>query len=404
MEPVLEGVKVVEVGEWVFVPAASAVLADWGADVIKVEHPQRGDSMRGIMSVIESTGVDTGGFNYLVEQSNRGKRSVGLDLATPRGRDVFLRLVSEADVLITSLLEPSRQRLGITYEDLADLNPRLIYARGHGQGQRGPDADRGGVDAVSFWARGGVGSALTRPGEPLVAQRQAIGDLTAAMFLAGGVAAALFRRSVTGKGGLVDVSLFNTATWILSPDILSGHLTGSIPVMSPRDSGAPLNPLTGQYHTSDGRIIVLGMLQSDSYWPGFCRALGLERMIDDPTCDSFEKREHNEAVFKTIRDTFLASPLSFWRDRLTSNGCVWMPVQSPLDVPEDPQAVANGYLPIHPTAPQAILAASPVQFNNGMVEIRTGAPELGQHTEEVLLELGLDWEAIAELKANSVVT
>jgi crotonobetainyl-CoA:carnitine CoA-transferase CaiB-like acyl-CoA transferase len=404
MEPVMEGVKVIEVGEWVFAPAAGAVLADWGADVIKVEHPQRGDSMRGIMDVIASTGVDTGDFNYLIEQSNRGKRSIGLDLASPRGREVFLDLVAGADVLITSLLEPSRRRLGVAYEDLAELNPRLIYARGHGQGQRGPDADSGGVDAVSFWARGGVGSALTRPGEPLVAQRQAIGDLTAAMFLAGGVAAALFRRSVTGKGGLVDVSLFNSATWILAPDILSGHLTGSIPVMSPRDAGAPLNPLTGQYSTEDDRIIILGMLQSDGYWPGFCRALGLERLIDDTACDTFKKREHNETLYATIRDTFRSAPLDHWRDRLTDNGCVWTPVQSPLDVPEDPQAIANGYLPAHPSVPQAILAASPVQFNNGMVEIDRGAPEMGEHTEEILLELGLDWDAIAKLKSDSIVT
>ena len=404
MEPVLEGVKVVEVGEWVFVPAASAVLADWGADVVKVEHPERGDSMRGIMSVIESTGVDTGGFNYLVEQSNRGKRSLGLDLSHEEGRAIFLKLVAEADVLITSLLEPSRRRLGITYDDLKEINPRLIYARGHGQGQRGPDADSGGVDAVSFWARGGVGSALTQPGEQLVAQRQAIGDLTAAMILAGGVAAALFRRTVTGNGGLVDVSLFNTATWILSPDILSGHLTGNIPVMSPRDAGAPLNPLTGQYRTEDDRIVVLGMLQSDSYWPGFCRALGLDAMIEDPDYDTFAKRQANEPLYRAIQHAFRSRPLAYWRDRLTEGGCVWMPVQSPLDVPSDPQAVVNGYLPAHPTVPGAILAASPVQFNDGMVEINSGAPELGAHTEEILLQMGFDWDSIARLKADAVVT
>ncbi len=399
----LEGVKVVELGEWVFVPATAAVLADWGADVVKIEHPERGDSMRGILSVIKQTGADTGDFNYLVEQSNRGKRSLGLDVRDPDGKALFLRLIEQADVFVTSLLEPSRRRLGITYEDLQSVNPRLVYARGHGFGQRGPDADSGAIDAVAFWARGGVGSVFTEPGRPLIGQRQAFGDYTSAMFLAGGIAAALFRRSVTGKGGLVDVSLFGAAAWMLSPDILASHYSGVVPQMGGSSEAAPMNPLTGHYRTADDRIVILGMIQPDPHWSAFCEALQLGDDTEQ-AYDSFEKRSYDEAVWRRIKEMFASQPLSHWRERLQGSGCVWMAVQTPPEVPDDPQAVANGYVPEHPTIPGARLVASPVQYDDGMVELTKGAPDLGQHTEEVLLELGLGWPQILELKERSVIT
>jgi crotonobetainyl-CoA:carnitine CoA-transferase CaiB-like acyl-CoA transferase len=404
MEPLLEGVKVVELAEWVFAPATAAVLRDWGADVVKIEHPERGDSMRGILSVIKQTGADTGDFNYLVEQSNRGKRSIGLDLRQDEGRALFLRLIEQADVFVTSLLEPSRRRLGITWDDLSAINPRLIYARGTGFGQKGPDADSGAIDAVAFWARGGVGSVFTEPGRPLMGQRQAFGDYTSAMFLAGGVAAALYRRSVSGRGGLVDVSLFGAATWMLSPDILASHYSGVVPNMGGGSATtAPMNPLTGHYRTADDRIIILGMIQPDPHWPALCKVLELGDDVEQ-TYDSFAKREHVDDVWQLIRRAFAAQPLAHWRERFRGSGCVWMSVQTPPEVPDDPQAVANGYVPAHPTIPRARLVASPVQYNDSPVEITAGAPELGQHTEEVLLELGLDWPQIVELKDRSVIT
>src|SRR5262245_17976205 len=399
----LEGVKVVELAEWVFVPATAAVLADWGADVVKIEHPERGGSMRGILSVIKQTGADSGDFNYLVEQSNRGKRSLGLDVRDPEGKALFLRLIEGADVFVTSLLEPSRRRLGVTYEDLQAVNPRLVYARGHGFGQRGPDADSGAIDAVAFWARGGVGSVFTEPGRPLIGQRQAFGDYTSAMFLAGGIAAALFRRSVTGKGGLVDVSLFGAATWMLSPDILASHYSGVVPQMGHSGDAAPMNPLTGHYRTADDRLVILGMIQPDPHWSAFCQAVQLGDDTEQ-AYDSFEKRSYDEAIWRRIQETFASQPLSHWRERLEGSGCVWMAVQTPPEVPDDPQAIANGYVPEHPTIPRARLVASPVQYDDGMVELTQGAPDMGQHTEEVLLELGLDWPQILELKERSVIT
>lgn len=404
MEPMLEGIKVVELGEWVFVPAAAAVLGDWGADVVKIEHPERGDSLRGMLSLLKATGADTDDFHYLVEQCNRGKRSVGMDLRIPEAREAFLQLIAEADVFVTSLLEPSRERLGVTYEDLKAVNPRLVYARGHGFGQRGPDADTGAIDVVAFWARGGVGSTFTEPGEPLMPQRQAFGDYTSAMFLAGGIAAALFRRSVTDEGGLVDVSLFGSAAWILSPDILAGNYSGVIPNMRPPATGdAPMNPLTGHYKTADDRLIILGMLQADSYWSAFTDALELGEELRDQY-DSMDSRSFNLELYERIQQAFRAHPLSEWRRRLEASDLVWTAVQTPPEIPDDPQAVANGYTPVHPTIPKARLVSSPVQYNNGVVEFSAGAPEVGANTEEVLLELGLDWDAITALKEKSAIT
>jgi crotonobetainyl-CoA:carnitine CoA-transferase CaiB-like acyl-CoA transferase len=403
MDALLPGVKVIELAEFVFVPSAAAILADWGADVIKVEDPRRGDTLRGNLGVLQAAGFDTGDYAYLVEQTNRGKQSIGLDLHHPDGLAIFKRLVSQADVLLTSFLEPSRQRLGVTYDQLKSLNPRLIYARGHGQGQRGPASTLGGNDMTSFWARSGMGYVLREPGQALPYQRHAFGDFTSGMFLAGGVAAALYQRSVTGVGGLVDVSLLGSAIWMMAPDIISSNFTGKVP---PHLSFGSVqgNPLTGLYETSDERHILLGMLKPDRYWARFCSAIGRPDLVDHPSFNTFAKRRRNEELTRIISQAFTEKPLDYWRRTLTEAGCVWTAVQSPLDVSEDPQVLANGYLPQHPTRPNARLASSPIQFNDGTLEIRSGAPELGQDTEDILLELGLSWPDITRLKDDAVIS
>lgn len=400
MEPMLAGVRVVEVAEWGFVPSASAVLADWGANVIKVEHPVRGDPLREVVS--SGLVADTGDYDYMVEHFNRGKRSLGLDLAHADGRSIFLKLILNADVLVTSFLEPTRRKLGITYADLSPLNPRLVYAVGSGQGQRGPDAAKPGFDSISFWSRGGIAHMLTPAGGPLVMQSAAYGDVTAGLYIAGGVAAALYRRSVTGKGGTVDVSLLGTAIWTLGPDIMASHLLGHDPL---RPAGAiPANPLVGVYATGDSRFIVLNMMQSDRYWADFCQALGRVDLITDPQFGNAEQRSENRAALQAlIRDAFAASTIDDLDLRLTAHNCVWSRVQSPWEVARDPQTGANGYLLPNPDRPEGRLAASPVQYKNDFVQPRSGAPRAGQHSEEILQELGMTGDQIARLKSEGVV-
>jgi crotonobetainyl-CoA:carnitine CoA-transferase CaiB-like acyl-CoA transferase len=402
MEQVLRGVCVIEVAQWWFVPAAGAVLADWGADVIKIEHPTAGDPLRGLVTA----GImpATGGVNFMVEQPNRGKRSVGLDLAKPEGRALLYRLVEKADVFLTNFLPNARERLKIDVDDIRAVNPRIIYARGHGQGPNGPERDKGGYDAASFWCRGGIAQALTRPDAPApVMQRAAFGDSTGGMTLAGGVAAALFHRERTGKGTVVDISLLGTAMWIMAPDIIASKLLGmDLPVS---DRNAPPNPIVNSYRTKDGRWLFLNMLQADRNWPDLVRHLGRPDLITEPRfVDARARLEHREACVQELDAIFATRTLAEWRAALASVEGVWAPLQTPRELHADPQAIANGYLPEVEGAngQRFTLVASPVQFDEASVPL-TPAPDLGQHTEEVLLELGLGWEEIGALKESGTI-
>src|SRR6476646_3833600 len=223
---VMDGIKVVEVAEHGFVPSAAAILADWGADVVKVERAT-GDPLRAIMGA--GLVADTGDFNFLFEQFNRNKRGISIDLRSDDGRAALDRLLEWADVFITNFLPSARTKLRIQPEDVWAVNPRLVYAKGHGQGQRGPDADLGGFDAVSFWARGGIGHILTPTEGPMIMQRGAMGDAPSGAMLAGGIAAALYQRERTGKGSVVDVALLNTAVWQLGVDLTATTVTRQEP-------------------------------------------------------------------------------------------------------------------------------------------------------------------------------
>ncbi len=383
---VLEGVKVLELAQYGFVPSAAAVLGDWGADVIKVEHP-RGDPLRGVMA--SGLLADTGDFNFIVEHLNRNKRGVALDLTEPPSHAVFDRLVGWADVFITSLLPSARDRLDVQPETLRRINPSLIYARGHGQGQAGPDADAAGFDSVSYWSRGGLGHMMTPPDGPLVMQRAAMGDSTAGMFLAGGIAGALFHRERTGEAVTVDVSLLSTAIWVLAPDLVSTSVTGEEPPRLGTSASSRSNPLVGAYRTQDGRWVVLNMMDFDRYWPSFCAAAGRPDLADDRRfADPVLRRSSLGPLSELVSETLASEPLSHWRERLTAEGCVWSFMASPGEVLADPQVYANGYMPAHPGHDRARLASSPVQFDDRPVTVRRTAPSVGRDTEEILDALG----------------
>src|SRR6266566_400028 len=382
MATVLDGVQVVEVADWGFVPSAGTALGDWGAEVVKIEHPRHGDPIRGLITGGMIPGAS--GRNFIVEQLGRHKRSVGIDLGTDEGRALLYRLVERADVFLTNFLPDARERLRITYEDLRRVNPRLVYAKGHGQGARGPDARRGGYDGVSFWARGGIADRLSTPGQPYVQQRPAFGDFIGGMCIAGGVAAALFHREKTGEGIELDVSLLGTAMWVLSPDIVAALMYGAL-LPSAGEMRVTPNPLVGNYVCRDGLSIVLMMLQAERFWPHFAETIGRRDLLERYPTPATRPRDE-------------------WARILRASECIWGPLQSPLDLPQDPQVEANGYL-LESPAPEGTVrvCANPVQFAGEPPVVRRAAQDAGAQTEEVLLELGCSWEEIARWKEAGII-
>jgi crotonobetainyl-CoA:carnitine CoA-transferase CaiB-like acyl-CoA transferase len=398
----MEGVRMIEVAAWTFVPAAGAVLADWGADVVKIEHPLGGDPQRGLAAggmMPDST------VNFMIEIPNRGKRSIGLDLATDQGRELLLRLVAGADIFLTNFLPDARRRLRIEVDDLRAVNPDLIYVRGSGNGVRGPDAGRGGYDATSYWARGAVAALVSQGDEYPRPQPIAFGDIAGAQTIAGGIAAALYHRSVTGEPSVVDVSLLAYGLWNASPHIVLSKLLG-IPDMPRRTRDQVSNPITGSFKTADGRTLQLVMLQSDRYWARLCDLLGRPELAGDPRfVDARARAEHSAACVAELDAEFGRRTLDECAALLSQQDGPWAVHQRPIDIFDDAQVQANGFVQTVKAADGAEfdLIANPVQFDDTPPSL-TRAPEMGEHTEEILLELGLTWEELGDLKERGVIS
>jgi crotonobetainyl-CoA:carnitine CoA-transferase CaiB-like acyl-CoA transferase len=404
MTDVMRGVRVVEVAEHTFVPAASALLADWGADVVKIEHVERGDAMRGLAS----TGVTVvgGDVHILLEHSNRGKRSLGLDLTSDKGLEVLHRLVATADVFLTNKLPGVRKKLGIEPEDVRAHNPRIIYVSGTGQGERGPDADKGSYDSLAFWCRSGIAVGIMQPeyGHVPVPPGPGFGDSIGAMTIAGGIMGALFHRERTGEATTVDVSLLASGMWAMGQAIgLSALL--DFPWTPPPSDVARQNPLVSNYLTKDGRWLSLCCLQAGKYWPPLCEVIGRPELADDPRfCDHAALLSHNTEVAEVLQTAFAEHTVAEWRERMADFPGQWTVVQDTLETMADPQTVANGYLQDCESATGVPfrMVAAPVQFG-GQPAKPGRAPEFNEHGDAILAELGLDWDAIVDLKLNGVI-
>jgi crotonobetainyl-CoA:carnitine CoA-transferase CaiB-like acyl-CoA transferase len=396
-----EGVRVIELAQWVFVPVAGALLADWGADVIRVDRPE-GDPYRGL--VTQGIGADSSGVNLSVALANRGKRSVALDLRTDAGMGVMHELLATADVLLTSLRPDALRRLGLDAESVHERYSRIVYARGHGYGVRGPDANMAGYDASAFWARGGMGHVLTPPDrEYPINQRGAMGDRNGAMALAFGIASALFARERTGAGSVVDVSLLATAMWTLSSDVLAALQGGSPRAFA--DRSVTFNPAVGPYRTKDGRHIQLVFLESDRYWPQFCEMVGRSDLATDPRfADHAARVEHGAECVAALDDVFAARTFAEWKVLLADLDAPWAPFQAVEELLDDPQVEANDYIGDVEIegGVNYRLPVVPVQFDERPSDLRR-APEHGEHTELVLLELGHSWDDIAALRDASAI-
>ena len=314
------------------------------------------------------------------------------------------RMLDSADVFLTNMRPKALRRMGLDAETLALRYPSLVCAMGNGYGVRGPDADRPGYDATAFWARGGMAHMLSPPErEYPIGQRGALGDRNGALALAFGVAAALLKRSRTGKGSVVDVSLLSTAIWTLSSDVLAA-LGGDTPMAS-SGRGPLVNPLVGVYRTKDGRHIQLVFLQPDRYWPEFCRLIGREDLSEDPRfADIQVRRENGAACVAALDEEFAKRNYVEWKELLSHLDAPWAPVQSVRELLDDPQVEANGYIGDVVIAGDVAyrLPAVPVQFDGQPPPLRR-APEHGEDTETLLTELGYEWDDITALKQAGVI-
>ncbi len=402
----MEGIRVVEVASWTFVPAAGAVLAEWGADVLKIEHPESGDPQRGLISSGMIPG-GAGGVNYMMEQPNHGKRSVALNLSHPDGRALLYKLCETADVFLTNWLPGPRRRQQIDVDDIRAVNPSIVYVRGHGQGTRGPDADKGGYDGSSYYARSGVLAGIAAGGGvgPYgPTQPPAFGDLPGGQTIAGAIAAALLHKERTGEGSIVDISLLNFGMWAMAANIVSSKLYEGQELPKFTRETLP-NPITNRYLTSDGRMIQLMMLQANRFWPELVTAIGHPELADDPRFATPQAMyEHRSEATKILDDIFAARTFVEWKAALRDISGQWAPVQTPIELHDDPDVIANGYL-VEVTASNGTpfkLVANPVQFDE-QPNVLTRAPEHGEHTDEVLQELGLDWDELIRLKTENAI-
>jgi crotonobetainyl-CoA:carnitine CoA-transferase CaiB-like acyl-CoA transferase len=406
MTPVMDGVRVLEVAQFIFGPAAGALLADWGADVIKIEHPVTGDGQRGLTRWSAATFEPD--RNPLIEGPNRGKRSVGLDISTPEGREVLYELAKSSDVFLTNYLPAVRRKLKIDLADIRAVNPDIIYARASAFGDKGPDRERGGFDGTVFWSHSGIAHALTPPQlEAPLSSLGGIGDMIGGMNLAGGISTALYHRLRTGEALEVDVSLLSTAWWASAATMNASLAAGKVPPAPlPRSGGSSVNPFVGHFKTADGGVISLFLLQPDPYVRTLFEHIGRPELADDPRfAVAHALFENWAAASQVLVEAFAAEPLDYWRGRLKTFAGQWAAVQSFVDLSRDEQALANDMLlEVEPAGggPPLSIVRGPVQFNHAPTRA-TRAPQAAEHTEDVLLELGLGWDRIAELKAKGAV-
>ncbi len=398
----LAGVRVLEVAMYGFVPSCGAVLGEWGAEVIKVEHAVTGDPQRGL----RQTGPlrVEGDPNPNVEHANRGKRSIGLDMSVPEGKEVLLELARRSDVFLTSFLPGHRRKFGIDVEDIRAVNPTIIYARGSAFGPRGQESEKGGYDMTAFWCRAGTAATITPPGiEGMIGPPgPAYGDTISGTNLAGGIAAALFKRERTGEPSVVDVSLLGSGLWAMGHTIaLTQHLHERLVAPVPGVHGSPINPLVGLYETADGRYISFVMMQPTKFWADVCRHMDIEEYVDDPRFGSTEQiAAHTADAVEILGKAMATRTLDEWSARFATLAGPWAPVQDTLQAAADAQVRANEYLV---QAGELELVSNPVQFD--VAAPATGpAPGFAEQTDEILEELGLDWDRIIELKTAGAVT
>jgi len=407
MVKVMQGFRVLELAQFTFVPAAGAILADWGADVIKVEHPLRGDTQRGFLNM---GGIQVNPDRHpLMEHPNRGKRSVGIDVSTPGGQEVLYELAKTSDVFLTNYMPRLRQKNKFDVEHIRAANPNIVYARGSAYGDKGAERDVGGYDGTAFWTRSGIGYALTPEGlgGALPQGIPGFGDSIGGMNIAGGISAALLHRERTGEALEVDVSLLSTAWWAAGASVTQGMEAGEVMRNAMPGSANPsVNPFMGNYQTSDGGTINLCIISPTGLIRDTFEHLGIPEAADDARfADVLPLIQNADAAAELIAKAFAGKPFEYWRQHLKTMKGQWAPFQSLIELADDEQAIANDMIAEVELASGGEpfrVVRGPVQFNHEPL-VTTRAPQASEHTEIVLMELGMDWDRIAELKESGAI-
>ena len=400
----LEGIKVIEVGGAFAMPLAGMLMGSWGAEVIHVEPPGRGDLQRHLLSAGMAGWARPHEVNYIWEHVDRNKKSLTINLKAPEGQEIIHRLAADADVFLNNLRPYEMDKFNLGYEKISSANPKIVYANLTGYGQRGPEKNTGGYDSVAFWARSGVMDLMHEPDSAPNISRPAYGDSITSQSLLAGVMAALFIRERTGEGQEVEVSLYNSAIFALGTDLSGCLISGEDSVRPTRKSMS--NPIRNIYPTSDNRWIMLGMTTSQPYWPNFCKAIERSELIDDPKFSTPEARADNAGeLVDIIEGVFRTKTYAQWKELLSLNKLIWAPLQTPLEVTQDEQAIANDYFCEwdHPEYGSIKLLNNPIKLSRTPAENVCKAPDLGEHTDQILSELGFNSEEIGELRDSGII-
>ena len=395
----MEGIRVVEMGVWVAGPSAAAILRDWGADVVKLEPPT-GDPFRGLFASALGVSVPV---NPPFEVDNRGKRSVALDFTKAEARAIGRQLLDRADVFVTNMRPRVLEQFGFGYDDVCKTNPRIIYCSISGYGSDSADRDRAAYDIGAFWSRSGMAMSLTAPGSEIPQQRGGMGDHMTGMNAAGAISAALFHRERTGEGQRVAVSLVRTGIYMMAWDYALEMRLGA--KTWPYDRYGAVNPIINCFKTKDDRWIWLLLLQADRHWPDLIRAVERPDVLEDPRWSNITaRRENGESLVRELDKEFAKRTMEEWGEILDRHDVWWAPVNTIAQAIQDPVVQASGAIQ-DVAGPDGSfrIVNTPADFYGTPVGPRGPAPELGQHTEEVLLELDYDWDRIIALKDGGAI-
>jgi crotonobetainyl-CoA:carnitine CoA-transferase CaiB-like acyl-CoA transferase len=395
----LAGLRVLDISSFIAAPAAAVVLGDWGADVIKIEGPD-GDANRRIMH--DSSNYPKGEVNYPWQMDSRNKRSLVLDLKQPPARAALDRLIATSDVLVCNFPPPVRDKLRLTYDDVKQVNPKLIYASLTGYGETGPDRDRPGFDVTAYFARSGLLDAQRYEGGPPGVPVPAQGDRATAMTLVSAILMALIHRMKTGEGSWVGTSLLGNGLWSCGVIAQAALVGAYLPHRPPPDR--PRSALGTIYRTSDDRWLQLTIVREDKMWPGICETIGRPELLDDPRFATVEERRRHSGELATILGAVFASrDYEHWRKTMSAHGITFGVISRPQDVPDDAQAVACGAVvdTAIPEMPRTL--ANPIRLGFAEQQIARPAPALGQHSDQILAEAGLSRDEIASLRASGAI-